>query len=340
MPLSATSTNYSVLNRITRDSNEHAESLKDWDQTYNQISPGSFEGHVVDIRFKGLQIFRETTNRSISQSGSSWDGCFVIGIPVSMKGSGLFSRQLLTRDSMLTFHSNQEFTLTTPEEFDIVALAIRKEALLETLQYDGTGGLSSVFPNNATVMVADPRLIAELRNCLLAIFDPANFEPSLLRYPQVQRAMSSAIIGHLTEVLQASIRAPLPTRSFTGRCQIVRDATEYAMSHASEPIMVSDLCEKLNISRRMLNYSFQDALDLNPVQYLRSLRLNGVRRELRDPDGSGLQIRDIAAKWGFWHMPRFAAEYRALFGELPSETIRQTSLSAPPSSAGARTVRA
>lgn len=324
MPLSSTSTNYSVLDRITRDSDEHAESLKDWDQTYDQISPGSFEGHVVDIRFKGLQLFRETTNRSISQSGSSWDGCFVIGIPVSMKGSGLFSRQVLTRDSMLTFHSNQEFTLTTPEEFDVVALAIRKEVLLETMQLDGLDGLSAVFPNSPAVVVADRHLISELRNCLLAIFDPANFEPSLLRYPQVQRAMSSAIIGHLTEVLQASNRAPLPTRSFSGRCQVVRDATDYVMSHTAEPITVADLCEKLNISRRMLNYCFQDALDLNPVQYLRSLRLNGVRRELRDPDGVGLQIRDIAAKWGFWHLPRFAAEYRALFGELPSETIRQT----------------
>lgn len=324
MPLSATSTNYSFLSRTTRDSDEHAESLKDWDQTYDQISPGNFEGRVVDMRFKGLQVFRETTNRSVSQSGSCWDGCFVVGIPVSMKGSGLFTRQVLTRDSMLTFHSGQEFTLTTPEEFDIVALAIRKETLLDTMGAEGHDSLPNVFPNGPTVMVADQSLIAELRNCLLAIFDPANFEPSLLRYPQVQRAMSSAIIGHLTEVLQASNRAPLPTRSFAGRCQVVREATDYAMSHTSEPITVADLCEKLNISRRMLNYCFQDALDLNPVHYLRSLRLNGVRRELRDPDGGGQQIRDIAAKWGFWHMPRFAAEYRALFGELPSETIRQT----------------
>lgn len=324
MPLSATSTNYSFLSRTTRDSDEHAESLKDWDQTYDQISPGNFEGRVVDMRFKGLQVFRETTNRSVSQNGSCWDGCFVVGIPVSMKGSGLFSRQVLTRDSMLTFHSGQDFSLTTPEEFDIVALAIRKETLFETMSVEGHDSLPAVFPSGPTVMVADQSLIAELRNCLLAIFDPANFEPSLLRYPQVQRAMSSAIIGHLTEVLQASNRAPLPTRSFAGRCQVVREATDYAMSHTSEPITVADLCEKLNISRRMLNYCFQDALDLNPVHYLRSLRLNGVRRELRDPDGGGQQIRDIAAKWGFWHMPRFAAEYRALFGELPSETIRQT----------------
>lgn len=324
MPLSATSTNYSYVSRTTRDSDEHAESLKDWDQTYDQLSPGNFQGSVVDMRFKGLQLFRETTNRSVSQSGSCWDGCFVVGIPVAMKGTGLFSRQVLTSENILSFHSGQEFSLTSPEAFDIVALAVRKETLLETIHPEGIENLGKVFPNTPTVMVADQNLISDLRNCLLAIFDPANFEPSLLRYPQVQRAMSSAIIGHLLEVLQASNRAPLPTRSFAGRCQVVRDATDYAMSHTADPITVADLCAKLNISRRMLNYCFQDALDLNPVQYLRSLRLNGVRRELRDPEGGGMQIRDIAAKWGFWHLPRFAAEYRALFGELPSETVRQT----------------
>lgn len=157
---------------------------------------------------------------------------------------------------------------------------------------------------------------------MLSIFDPASFEPELLAYPQVQKAMSSAIIGHLAEVLGSATQAPMPTRSFKGRCQVVKEATEYAMDHLAEPVTVNDLCLHLNISRRMLNYCFQDALATNPVQYLRSLRLNGVRRELRHVGETPASIRDIACKWGFWHLPRFASEYKALFGELPSETTR------------------
>ena len=75
MPLTGTSTNYSYQNRTTRDSDEHAEALKDWNQIYDQLSPGSFEGKVVDLRFKGLQIFRETTNRAVSQNGSLQNRC-------------------------------------------------------------------------------------------------------------------------------------------------------------------------------------------------------------------------------------------------------------------------
>jgi len=36
------------------------------------------------------------------------------------------------------------------------------------------------------------------------------------------------------------------------------------------------------------------------------------------------KIGTIANRCGFWHMGRFAADYRRLFGELPSETLRST----------------
>lgn len=96
------------------------------------------------------------------------------------------------------------------------------------------------------------------------------------------------------------------------------------MAHLDQAVTVSDLCNRVNVSRRMLNYCFLDVLETNPIQYLRALRLNGVRRELRDESTPVQSIRDVACRWGFWHFSRFAEEYRTLFGELPSETVRLT----------------
>ena len=47
-----------------------------------------------------------------------------------------------------------------------------------------------------------------------------------------------------------------------------------------------------------------------------------VRAELRvgSPDNSS--VTQIAARWGFGHLGRFAAGYRKSFGEHPSETLR------------------
>lgn len=57
-----------------------------------------------------------------------------------------------------------------------------------------------------------------------------------------------------------------------------------------------------------------------PATYLRALRLNGVRRDLRGRAADSVQ--DVAAAWGFWHLSQFATDYRRMFGARPSETLR------------------
>ena len=46
------------------------------------------------------------------------------------------------------------------------------------------------------------------------------------------------------------------------------------------------------------------------------------RRALRqaDPTMKGI-VADTANARGFWHMGQFAADYRRMFGKLPSETL-------------------
>ena len=94
--------------------------------------------------------------------------------------------------------------------------------------------------------------------------------------------------------------------------------------HVDEPLTVEDLCRVLAVSRRTLQYSFQEVLQINPVSYLRAMRLNGVRRALKAADPARQSVQDIAARWGFWHLSHFANDYRRMFGELPSETLRSS----------------
>jgi AraC family ethanolamine operon transcriptional activator len=134
--------------------------------------------------------------------------------------------------------------------------------------------------------------------------------------------------GILDALLDLAGRAgrSLDLRTAAGRHTIVARAREYMQAHIDEPVSVSDLCAALHVSRRTLQYSFRDVLQLNAVAYLRALRLDGVRRELkraRDAAaGSRPCVQDVAACWGFWHLGHFVAEYRRMFGELPSQTLR------------------
>ena len=75
------------------------------------------------------------------------------------------------------------------------------------------------------------------------------------------------------------------------------------------------------MSWRTLDYAFRDQFDLTPKQYLQTVRLQQVRRDLLKTPAN-TTIVEIAANRGFWHMGQFARDYRRTFDELPSETAR------------------
>jgi len=61
---------------------------------------------------------------------------------------------------------------------------------------------------------------------------------------------------------------------------------------------------------------------MGPVGYLRRRRLSAIQTALKRGDRATMPISDIAFEYGFSDPGRFAAYYRSLFGESPSQTRR------------------
>jgi len=59
-----------------------------------------------------------------------------------------------------------------------------------------------------------------------------------------------------------------------------------------------------------------------PHRYLRLQRLARVRAALRHADPATANVSDIARRHGFLQLGRFATQYRAVFGEVPSTTLQ------------------
>ena len=88
------------------------------------------------------------------------------------------------------------------------------------------------------------------------------------------------------------------------------------------PPDIEALCRRLRTSRRSLQNSFRQIADTTPLQYLRGLRLNLVRTRLMSTRPAALSVSQAAADQGFVHLSHFTERYKALFGELPSQTLR------------------
>jgi AraC-like DNA-binding protein len=62
---------------------------------------------------------------------------------------------------------------------------------------------------------------------------------------------------------------------------------------------------------------------MGPTEYVRRRRMQLVHRALRNGNPDAASISAVARRYGFRSLGRFAANYRALFGEPPSATLQR-----------------
>jgi AraC family ethanolamine operon transcriptional activator len=308
----------------TDDAYDHARSLQHWNQTYEQLSAGRFRGELEEVWFGNVQVFRERTNQIVHECGLPWEGSRTFGIPVEAQGQGWFRGEVFDQDAMLTFMGGEELDFRTPRLLDILAVTVDTTVLSDyALRIEGRD-LEAEIGQQRLIRGVPHNKASELRAFVQTVLETAKTTPHILRHAAMRKSLEQALYGSLIDVFGNCSERGRPAPTGETRRQIVDRAREYMRSHIDEPITVTDLCTVLNVSRRTLQYSFQDVLNLNPVSFLRAMRLNGVRRALRQCEGVK-SVADIAASWGFWHLSHFAADYKAMFGELPSETLRASS---------------
>lgn len=98
----------------------------------------------------------------------------------------------------------------------------------------------------------------------------------------------------------------------------VQRVVDLVESEPEAPYTVGDLARVAGVSSRSLQTAFQRDLGVSPMAYLRQVRLERAREDLTLGRGP---VSETAYHWGFTNLGRFATQYRARFGELPSETI-------------------
>jgi AraC-like DNA-binding protein len=114
-----------------------------------------------------------------------------------------------------------------------------------------------------------------------------------------------------------------PRPVLTGRAWYIKRAEEFMEANLGADIGIADVAASTSISMRALQYGFRNAHGIAPMVWLKQRRLDRVHTDLLAADPAETSVTDIAFRWGFIHLGRFAADYRARFGELPSVTLHR-----------------
>jgi AraC-like DNA-binding protein len=102
----------------------------------------------------------------------------------------------------------------------------------------------------------------------------------------------------------------------------VKRALDAMHAEPWRPYTATGLAEIAGVGVRLLQESFKQHVGVPPLAYLRRLRLDGVHAELVRSDPWQVTVSEVAFRWGFTHLGRFAIAYRERFGESPSATLK------------------
>jgi AraC-like DNA-binding protein len=103
---------------------------------------------------------------------------------------------------------------------------------------------------------------------------------------------------------------------------LAQRAIDLMHAHPETPWSSAELARAIGTSARTLQRAFEQSGQPSPMLYLRQLRLRRVHAELAANSSDWVTVSMVAGRWGFLHLGRFAGQYRRLFGETPSETLR------------------
>ncbi|APG88215.1 thc operon regulatory protein ThcR (plasmid) [Sinorhizobium americanum CCGM7] len=114
---------------------------------------------------------------------------------------------------------------------------------------------------------------------------------------------------------QLASTAPLPAPRH------VKWAIDFMQAHIAQPITMAEIAAAAKVSVRTLQQGFRQFRLTTPMAYLHELRLTAAHQDLMNTH-EAQSVAEIALKWGFTHLGRFAADYKKRFGVLPSQTMR------------------
>lgn len=286
------------------DVGQHAEALQGWRQTYDQLGQGRACTRLVQLSTPHVQIFREAINLRVAQCGSAPCGRFSLALYLDSAGY-----------SVSVLRGRQEFFVQTGTDSDLIVVSVDEQCL--QLLSAQLGELCS-RSRGASSFNLSPEHQAVLGRQLNALIESGSYGMALTEKDAEERALECIL-----EVLERAVERTRERGSdHAVSSYLVRRSQELALDCQQEPLTVLDICRHLRVSRRTLQRSFQQVAGVRPVEYLRTIRLNAVRRRLQQTAPGQLSVAQAAVDQGFFHLGHFANYYKALFGECPSHTRR------------------
>jgi AraC family ethanolamine operon transcriptional activator len=291
-----------------------------WQIDFTQLGPSKLESAVSLVQSANLGVCHFQFNSRFDQRLHAQPGYYSFGLPDPDAAAATVQGKAASPGAIIVFPHDHEAYGASHAGFNGYGIHIR-EAYFESVA-------ETVFKMPLRLLVPTAGIyeltevhFRQLRWELCEWWQMAATEGSV---------GASKLAAHRQEALAIDVLNGLSHSIKTEETQhlksdrAIRLVLDYVNSAPSEEITAVELCTLADCSQRWLEQSFKLRFGVTPKAYVKYLRLARLRSDLQQvPRGERQTVIDLASPYGFWHMGQLAADYRKVYGELPSDTLKR-----------------
>jgi AraC family ethanolamine operon transcriptional activator len=307
--------NWSINTAAINGPEDLREITRGSDVEVTQLRPGKLRGSIRHIDIGNVGISVGQFSSEIRSKGPLHREKVVLGTLLASAGRALHWWEETRPGDVGIFPPNVDADAIYGGGGAYVVVSIPSAELLSQLSSENHLA-DPAFWNMKRLCHPDPRIGDEVGRRLKGIMcgvERKATAPSAHAADFLRRTIIEAFVLSLVSALPQD-------RSLHTGARLVTEAEDYVDAAGGLPVHISELSSALKVSRRSLHRAFADTLGIGPVAYLRRRRLSAIRSILKRCNPATTSIGNVAFEYGFLEPGRFAAYYRAQFGERPSDT--------------------
>lgn len=314
-----------VQELITQDRNidsadQFASALRHWHIDVRQLASQSLKGQLSRIDFDRISLTKLVVNCQIEiDAHKSSNNLWFMTLGANQEGPHFSQGTPVGPNCIFGCNPQQQINfVSAPQGTQLLILEMDQACLARQFADKNLPFSEGLLTND--MIVPEAAQMTLYTRYLQQIFNLLHHQPAMLSNAARVEVIQANLIASLVTILSAPREAASPRPLY--RADIVEAARAYINLNIHRPISLDELSKTVCASRRSLIYAFQDIYGMGPITYLKYLRLNHVRVALRKGKPEYETVTNIASLWGFRSLGHFARDYRLMFGESPSETLK------------------
>ena len=308
--------------RTFTDPDEYAAAHRGAKSELTVIGRGHFTGKLTRIGLHRLGMQRSSDNLPRTAHSVNWNGLALISFRTDF-GPSLVHRGVEMQPTNIVRHGEGQVYYqrsSGPASFGGMSLAVEDMAAIG----EAMAGIDLKPPRDEILVTPQPAAMARLQRLHAAAGHLAEEAPEIIANPDAARGLEQSLIEAMVGCLaHGEVREDSLAQQH--HALIMRRFHKVVEENPEQPLYIPEICKAIRVSQRTLLACCQEHLGMAPKRYLLRRRMHLARGALREAGRDAPAVTDIATRYGFWQLGRFAVEYQSLFGESPSATLRRQS---------------